>query len=33
MSYPGDDVVLIVARALFGVSIVTVYPIALFLGR
>lgn len=33
MSYPGDDVVIIVARALFGVSIVTVYPIALFLGR
>ncbi|GAB5582528.1 putative sodium-coupled neutral amino acid transporter 7 isoform X1 [Prionailurus iriomotensis] len=33
MSYPGDDVVIIVARALFGVSIVTVYPIVLFLGR
>ncbi|CAK7317394.1 Putative sodium-coupled neutral amino acid transporter 8 [Vulpes lagopus] len=33
MSYPGNDVVVIVARALFGVSIVTVYPIALFLGR
>ncbi|XP_006739853.1 putative sodium-coupled neutral amino acid transporter 8 isoform X3 [Leptonychotes weddellii] len=33
MSYPGNDVVIIVARALFGVSIVTVYPIALFLGR
>lgn len=33
MSYPGNDVVIIVARALFGVSIVTVYPIVLFLGR
>uniref|UniRef100_A0A673V9V5 Solute carrier family 38 member 8 n=1 Tax=Suricata suricatta TaxID=37032 RepID=A0A673V9V5_SURSU len=33
MSYPGDDVVIIVARALFGVSIMTVYPIVLFLGR
>ncbi|XP_007528420.2 putative sodium-coupled neutral amino acid transporter 8 [Erinaceus europaeus] len=33
MSYPGDDVVIIVARVLFAVSIVTVYPIVLFLGR
>ncbi|XP_075392859.1 solute carrier family 38 member 8 [Tenrec ecaudatus] len=33
MSYPGGDVVIIVARVLFAVSIVTVYPIVLFLGR
>ncbi|XP_040135932.2 solute carrier family 38 member 8 isoform X1 [Ictidomys tridecemlineatus] len=33
MSYPGDDVAIIVARVLFAVSIVTVYPIVLFLGR
>ncbi|XP_072492275.1 solute carrier family 38 member 8 isoform X1 [Notamacropus eugenii] len=33
MSYPGNDTVVIVARFLFGVSIVTVYPIALLLGR
>ncbi|XP_046536330.1 putative sodium-coupled neutral amino acid transporter 8 isoform X2 [Equus quagga] len=33
MSYPGNDVVIIVARVLFAVSIVTVYPIVLFLGR
>ncbi|XP_062965032.1 solute carrier family 38 member 8 [Cynocephalus volans] len=33
MSYPGNDVVVIVARVLFAVSIVTVYPIVLFLGR
>ncbi|XP_006888941.1 PREDICTED: putative sodium-coupled neutral amino acid transporter 8 [Elephantulus edwardii] len=33
LSYPRDDVVVIVARVLFAVSIVTVYPIALFLGR
>lgn len=33
MSYPGDDGVIIVARVLFAVSIVTVYPIVLFLGR
>uniref|UniRef100_A0A4X2M1X8 Solute carrier family 38 member 8 n=1 Tax=Vombatus ursinus TaxID=29139 RepID=A0A4X2M1X8_VOMUR len=33
MSYPGNDTVVIIARFLFGVSIVTVYPISLFLGR
>lgn len=33
MSYPGNDGVIIVARVLFTVSIVTVYPIVLFLGR
>ncbi|XP_006860194.1 PREDICTED: putative sodium-coupled neutral amino acid transporter 8 [Chrysochloris asiatica] len=33
MSYPGSDMVVIVARVLFAVSIVTVYPIVLFLGR
>lgn len=33
MSYPGDDEVIIVARVLFAISIVTVYPIVLFLGR
>ncbi|KAM6223446.1 solute carrier family 38 member 8 [Rhynchocyon petersi] len=33
MSYPGDDVAIIVARVLFAVSIITVYPIVLFLGR
>ncbi|KAM5295548.1 solute carrier family 38 member 8 isoform 2-T3 [Glossophaga mutica] len=33
MSYPGDDGVIIVARVLFAISIVTVYPIVLFLGR
>ncbi|XP_036998332.2 putative sodium-coupled neutral amino acid transporter 8 isoform X3 [Artibeus jamaicensis] len=33
MSYPGDDGLIIVARVLFAVSIVTVYPIVLFLGR
>ncbi|KAF6079449.1 solute carrier family 38 member 8 [Phyllostomus discolor] len=33
MSYPGDNGVIIVARVLFAVSIVTVYPIVLFLGR
>lgn len=33
MSYPGNDVVIVVARVLFAVSIVTVYPIVLFLGR
>uniref|UniRef100_G1RJ11 Solute carrier family 38 member 8 n=1 Tax=Nomascus leucogenys TaxID=61853 RepID=G1RJ11_NOMLE len=33
MSYPGNDMVIIVARVLFAVSIVTVYPIVLFLGR
>nr|XP_010978843.1 putative sodium-coupled neutral amino acid transporter 8 [Camelus dromedarius] len=33
MSYPGNDGVIIVARVLFAISIVTVYPIVLFLGR
>ncbi|XP_007452586.1 PREDICTED: putative sodium-coupled neutral amino acid transporter 8 [Lipotes vexillifer] len=33
MSYPGNDGLIIVARVLFTVSIVTVYPIVLFLGR
>ena len=33
MSYPGNDVVIIVARVPFSVSIVTVYPIVFFLGR
>ncbi|KAG7278825.1 hypothetical protein CRUP_010388, partial [Coryphaenoides rupestris] len=33
MSYPGDDVVMIIARLLFGISIITIYPIILLLGR
>ncbi|NXH67978.1 S38A6 protein, partial [Hydrobates tethys] len=33
MSYPGNDPVIIVARLLFGVSIVTIYPIVVLLGR
>lgn len=33
MSYPGNDTAIIVARVLFAVSIVTIYPIVLFLGR
>ncbi|XP_060110000.1 putative sodium-coupled neutral amino acid transporter 8 [Heteronotia binoei] len=33
MSYPGTDVVVIIARLLFGVSIITIYPIVLLLGR
>ncbi|XP_040471422.1 putative sodium-coupled neutral amino acid transporter 8 isoform X2 [Falco naumanni] len=33
MSYPGNDPVVIVARLLFGVSIVTIYPIVVLLGR
>lgn len=33
MSYSSDDVVMVVARLLFGVSIVTSYPIVLLLGR
>ncbi|XP_052417044.1 putative sodium-coupled neutral amino acid transporter 8 isoform X1 [Carassius gibelio] len=33
MSYPGNDVVMIIARLLFGVSIITIYPIILLLGR
>ncbi|KAM9182732.1 solute carrier family 38 member 8 [Mergus octosetaceus] len=33
MSYPGNDPVVIVARLLFGVSVVTIYPIVVLLGR
>ncbi|NWJ03001.1 S38A6 protein, partial [Crypturellus undulatus] len=33
MSYPGNDAVVIVARLLFGISIVTIYPIVVLLGR
>eukprot|EP00075_Anas_platyrhynchos_P032918 XP_027322171.1 putative sodium-coupled neutral amino acid transporter 8 [Anas platyrhynchos] len=33
MSYPGNDPVVVVARLLFGVSIVTIYPIVVLLGR
>ncbi|NXT33989.1 AVT2 protein, partial [Pelecanoides urinatrix] len=33
MSYPGNDPVIIIARLLFGVSIVTIYPIVVLLGR
>ncbi|NWW14132.1 AVT2 protein, partial [Oreocharis arfaki] len=33
MSYPGNDLVVIIARLLFGVSIVTIYPIVVLLGR
>ncbi|XP_076144050.1 putative sodium-coupled neutral amino acid transporter 8 [Alosa pseudoharengus] len=33
MSYPGNDITMIIARLLFGFSIVTIYPIILLLGR
>lgn len=33
MSYPGNDVMVIIARLLFGISIITIYPIVLLLGR
>ncbi|PKU43899.1 sodium-coupled neutral amino acid transporter 8 [Limosa lapponica baueri] len=33
MSYPGNDPVVIVARLLFGISIITIYPIVVLLGR
>lgn len=33
MSYTGDDILMLVARLLFGVSIITIYPIILLLGR
>uniref|UniRef100_A0A4W5PMA6 Solute carrier family 38 member 8 n=1 Tax=Hucho hucho TaxID=62062 RepID=A0A4W5PMA6_9TELE len=33
MSYPGNHVVMIIARLLFGNSIITIYPIILLLGR
>uniref|UniRef100_A0A4W4GA24 Amino acid transporter transmembrane domain-containing protein n=1 Tax=Electrophorus electricus TaxID=8005 RepID=A0A4W4GA24_ELEEL len=32
VSYPGNDVVMIIARLLFGISIITIYPIILLLG-
>lgn len=33
MSYSSDDVVMIIARLLFAVSLITIYPIVLLLGR
>uniref|UniRef100_A0A3Q3IXI2 Amino acid transporter transmembrane domain-containing protein n=1 Tax=Monopterus albus TaxID=43700 RepID=A0A3Q3IXI2_MONAL len=33
MSYASDDILMLIARLLFGVSIITVYPIILLLGR
>ncbi|KAJ3596849.1 hypothetical protein NHX12_003249 [Muraenolepis orangiensis] len=33
MSYTGDDMLMIIARLLFGISITTIYPIILLLGR
>lgn len=33
MSYQGNDVVMIISRLLFGISIITIYPIILLLGR
>lgn len=33
LSYPGDDMMMLIARLLFGISIVTIYPIILLLGR
>ncbi|XP_078527344.1 solute carrier family 38 member 8 isoform X1 [Lissotriton helveticus] len=33
MSYPGNDIVVMIARVLFAVSIITIYPIVLLLGR
>ncbi|XP_022535420.1 putative sodium-coupled neutral amino acid transporter 8a [Astyanax mexicanus] len=33
MSYSGGDVLMIIARLLFGVSIITIYPIVVLLGR
>ncbi|XP_035498031.1 putative sodium-coupled neutral amino acid transporter 8a [Scophthalmus maximus] len=33
MSYTGDDILILVARLLFGISIITIYPIILLLGR
>uniref|UniRef100_A0AAY5EY19 Amino acid transporter transmembrane domain-containing protein n=1 Tax=Electrophorus electricus TaxID=8005 RepID=A0AAY5EY19_ELEEL len=33
MSYSGGDVIIIIARLLFGLSIITIYPIVLLLGR
>ncbi|XP_033490671.1 putative sodium-coupled neutral amino acid transporter 8a [Epinephelus lanceolatus] len=33
MSYTSDDILMLIARLLFGVSIITIYPIILLLGR
>ncbi|KAM9817225.1 putative sodium-coupled neutral amino acid transporter 8 [Neosynchiropus ocellatus] len=33
MSYPGTDVVMIISRLLFGISVITIYPIIHLLGR
>ncbi|XP_068459372.1 putative sodium-coupled neutral amino acid transporter 8a [Clinocottus analis] len=33
MSYTGDDILMLIARLLFGISIITIYPIILLLGR
>ncbi|KAM4618524.1 putative sodium-coupled neutral amino acid transporter 8a [Polymixia lowei] len=33
MSYTSDDVLMLIARLLFGISIITIYPIILLLGR
>ncbi|XP_075998691.1 putative sodium-coupled neutral amino acid transporter 8a [Genypterus blacodes] len=33
MSYIGGDILMLIARLLFGVSIITIYPIILLLGR
>ena len=33
MSYNCDDMLMVVARLLFGISILTIYPIILLLGR
>ncbi|XP_042352323.1 putative sodium-coupled neutral amino acid transporter 8a [Plectropomus leopardus] len=33
MSYTGDDILMVIARLLFGISIITIYPIILLLGR
>lgn len=33
MSYASDDILMVIARLLFGVSIITIYPIILLLGR
>ncbi|KAK2918191.1 putative sodium-coupled neutral amino acid transporter 8a [Channa argus] len=33
MSYTSDDILMVIARLLFGVSIITIYPITLLLGR
>eukprot|EP00062_Callorhinchus_milii_P019947 gi/632975054/ref/XP_007904015.1/ PREDICTED: putative sodium-coupled neutral amino acid transporter 8 [Callorhinchus milii] len=33
MSYPENDILIIIGRLLFGISIITIYPIILLLGR